>query len=464
MVFSSAVFLFFFLPITFLLNRILPWVRAKNWVLIGASLLFYAFGEPVYVCIMLLSVAVNYVLGRLAAGERRQAKISVLFALCFNLGMLGVFKYADFIIENINTALGTDIPQPHIALPIGISFFTFQALSYVVDVYREKELCQKSFEKLLLYISFFPQLVAGPIVKYKNIEHQLDKRTCSSSQTAKGLQRFTIGLSKKLFLANTMGQTADFIFSLGQDQVNMPIAWLGAICYTLQIYYDFSGYSDMAIGLGKVFGFSYKENFDYPYSAASIKEFWRKWHISLSTWFRDYLYIPLGGNRRGELRTGINKLIVFFTTGLWHGASWTFVLWGLIHGLFLVLESSRFFIITKNRTAGLIYTMLVVVTAFVLFRAETIGQAGFLIGQMYTGFHFEEKLMNLLLQQMTPLFIAALAAGIVCSQPVGKALKDRLSKTKGYEYAVCGLSLTLLVLCFLNLSASTFNPFIYFRF
>lgn len=464
MVFSSAVFLFFFLPIIFLLNRIPSYSRVKNWTLIVGSLLFYAFGEPVYVCIMLISVAVNYVLGRLAATEGRRAKIGIFVALCFNLGMLGIFKYTDFIIKNINSALGTMISQPHIALPIGISFFTFQAMSYVVDVYREKELCQKSFEKLLLYICFFPQLVAGPIVKYKDIQKQLDNRVCTSIQTAQGLQRFTVGLGKKLFIANTMGQTADFVFSLGDGQINMPIAWLGAVCYTLQIYYDFSGYSDMAIGLGKIFGFHYKENFNYPYSSKSIKEFWRRWHISLSTWFRDYLYIPLGGNRRGMWRTGINKLTVFFATGLWHGANWTFVLWGLVHGLFLVVESSRFFVITKNRIVGRIYTMLVVITAFVLFRAETVSQAGFFIGQMYTGFHFEKEVMNLLIQQLTPLFIVTLAAGILFSQPVGKALKERFSKRKVYEYAVCGLSLALLVLCFFNLSASTFNPFIYFRF
>ena len=436
MVFSSAVFLFFFLPLTFLTNRMLPGVRLKNAALILASLIFYAFGEPVYICIMLISVAVNYGLGLIAAKDGAAGKAGVWIAILFNLLMIGVFKYADFLVESLNALVdwfaGSGntffyIESPGISLPIGISFFTFQAMSYVIDVYREKEICQRSFFKILLYISFFPQLVAGPIVKFRDIEKELESRNCTNEETAMGIRRFVVGLAKKLLIANTMGQTADLIFAMPHGEINLLTAWLGAIAYALQIYYDFSGYSDMAIGLGKMFGFHFKENFMYPYSAASIQEFWRRWHISLSSWFRDYLYIPLGGNRKGPTRTAVNKFIVFFATGLWHGASWTFVAWGLIHGFFAVLEQSRFFLLKKlggktGLAAGRIYAMLVVVTAFVLFRAETFEQGFFIIGQMYGGFHFDAEAMALFFRQMTPDLLAAMAAGILFSQPVGPKL------------------------------------------
>ena len=478
MVFSSAVFLFVFLPLTFLTNRMLPGVRLKNAALILASLIFYAFGEPVYICIMLISVAVNYGLGLIAAKDGAAGKAGVWIAILFNLLMIGVFKYADFLVESLNALVGWFagsgntffyIEPPGISLPIGISFFTFQAMSYVIDVYREKEICQRSFFKILLYISFFPQLVAGPIVKFRDIEKELESRNCTNEETAMGIRRFVVGLAKKLLIANTMGQTADLIFAMPHGEINLLTAWLGAIAYALQIYYDFSGYSDMAIGLGKMFGFHFKENFMYPYSAASIQEFWRRWHISLSSWFRDYLYIPLGGNRKGPTRTAVNKFIVFFATGLWHGASWTFVAWGLIHGFFAVLEQSRFFLLKKlggktGLAAGRIYAMLVVVTAFVLFRAETFEQGFFIIGQMYGGFHFDAEAMALFFRQMTPDLLAAMAAGILFSQPVGPKLKKRIQEWTYGESVLYMGSLLLLIFCLLNLSAATFNPFIYFRF
>lgn len=478
MVFSSAVFLFFFLPLTFVINRLLPGMRLKNAALILASLIFYAFGEPVYIGIMLLSVAVNYVLGLAAAKEGAAGKAGVWIAVVFNLLMIGVFKYADFLVESLNdlaawlagSAAGSFyIEPPGISLPIGISFFTFQAMSYVIDVYREKDICQKNFSRILLYISFFPQLVAGPIIKFRDIEKELQARTCTSQETARGIRRFIAGLAKKLLIANTMGQTADLIFSMQEGQLSLPLAWLGAIAYALQIYYDFSGYSDMAIGLGRMFGFHFKENFIYPYSSASIQEFWRRWHISLSSWFRDYLYIPLGGNRKGPARAALNRLIVFFATGLWHGASWTFVAWGMIHGFFAVLEKSRFFLLKKipgkaGLAAGRIYAMLVVVTAFVLFRAETFGQGFFLIGQMYGGFSFDGESMALFLRQLTPDLLAAMAAGILFSQPVTPKLKEQIQKRRWGEPLMYAGSLLLLLCCILNLSAATFNPFIYFRF
>ena len=336
MVFSSAISLFFFVPIVFLLDRRLSNVDAKNTWLLLASLVFYSFGQVYYLPLLLLSVALNYVCGRLAAGK--YAKLGVTLAVIGGIGLLAVFKYADFAIRTVNALCGLHLPLTGIALPIGISFFTFQGLSYVIDVYREPKMVSHSFKKVLLYIAFFPQLIAGPIVKYHDVEQEIDSRRTTPQETALGIRRFICGLSKKLLLSNALGQMADTVFALPAGEIGMLAGWTGAICYTLQIYFDFSGYSDMAIGLGRMFGFHFRENFNYPYTATTIKEFWRRWHISLSGWFRDYLYIPLGGNRKGNARTWLNRFLVFFATGLWHGASWTFVLWGLWHGLFSVLD------------------------------------------------------------------------------------------------------------------------------
>ena len=315
---------------------------------------------------------------------------------------------------------------------------------------------------MLLYICFFPQLVAGPIIKYNDIRGELVSRTVCAEEAALGIRRFICGMAKKLLIANTMGGVADQIFAL--DDVNIALAWLGGLAYLFQIYFDFSGYSDMAIGLGRMFGFHYKENFNYPYVSASIKEFWRRWHISLSSWFRDYLYIPLGGNRKGRTRTWINKYIVFFATGLWHGANWTFVLWGLLHGTFSVLEDSGVIPASKwqkgkGRIIGHIYTMIVVTVAFVLFRADTVGQGFFMIKEMFIGFHFEPALRQEFLLQLSPMVILAFVLAVVLSMPVKEKLQNR--KTEGWAFAG---SLALLGLCILNLSAGTFNPFIYFRF
>ena len=336
MVFSSAISLFFFVPIVFLLDRRLSNMDAKNTWLLLASLVFYSFGQVYYLPLLLLSVALNYVCGRLAAGK--YAKLGVTLAVIGGIGLLAVFKYADFAIRTVNALCGLHLPLTGIALPIGISFFTFQGLSYVIDVYREPKMVSHSFKKVLLYIAFFPQLIAGPIVKYHDVEQEIDSRRTTPQETALGIRRFICGLSKKLLLSNALGQMADTVFALPAGEIGMLAGWTGAICYTLQIYFDFSGYSDMAIGLGRMFGFHFRENFNYPYTATTIKEFWRRWHISLSGWFRDYLYIPLGGNRKGNARTWLNRFLVFFATGLWHGASWTFVLWGLWHGLFSVLD------------------------------------------------------------------------------------------------------------------------------
>lgn len=458
MVFSSAIFLFIFLPVVFVLDRLLHGIRAKNILLLIASLIFYSFGQPVYLPLLLLSVALNYVCGLLAAGK--YPKLGVGIAVAGGIGLLAVFKYADFAIGTINHLFGISLPLTGIALPIGISFFTFQGLSYVIDVYRDRSVVSQSFVKVLLYISYFPQLIAGPIVKYHDIEKEIDQRRTTPRETALGIRRFICGLSKKLLLSNAMGQMADAVFALPAGEIGMFAAWMGAICYTLQIYFDFSGYSDMAIGMGRMFGFHFLENFDYPYTATTIQEFWRRWHISLSTWFRDYLYIPLGGNRKGKVRTWVNRVIVFFTTGLWHGANWTFVLWGLWHGLFSVLEDSGVVPVRrlKGRALGHVYTMLVVILGFTLFRAESLGQAGAMFAAMFTGVGLEWTGTMTVCSFLTPAFLLALILAVLLSFPTAKRLQP-----KNEAITLAG-AMALLVLCMLNLSAGTFNPFIYFQF
>lgn len=458
MVFSSAVFLFVFLPAVFLLDWLLPGIRAKNALLLIASLIFYAFGQPVYLPLLLLSVLLNYVCGRMAAGKH--ARLGVALAVIGGIGMLAVFKYADFLIGSLNSAFGLALPLTGIALPIGISFFTFQGLSYVIDVYRDRTVVSRSFVKVLLYIAYFPQLIAGPIVKYHDIEKEIDDRRTTPQETAHGIRRFICGLSKKLLLSNAMGRMADAVFTLPAGEIGMFAAWMGAICYTLQIYFDFSGYSDMAIGMGRMFGFHFQENFNYPYTATTIKEFWRRWHISLSTWFRDYLYVPLGGNRKGRGRTWVNRFLVFFATGLWHGASWNFVLWGLWHGTFSVLEDSGVLPVQRlrGRLAGRIYTLLVVVLGFTLFRADTLAQAGAMFSAMFTGVGLNWAGTAAVCALLTPSFLLCLLVSLLLSAPVAKRLEPKR------EWITLAGSLVLLVLCMLDLSAGTFNPFIYFRF
>ena len=344
MVFSSTIFLFFFLPLT-LLAYFVVGPRGRNLILLAASLLFYAWGETVYLLVMLFSIAANYLFGLLIDRAReRGSRGGTAFALAVatNLGLLGFFKYANFFVDNLNQVLPVlglapmDIGRVH--LPIGISFFTFQALSYIIDLYRNETAVQRSLLNFALYKALFPQLIAGPIVRYRDVAREIEQRTVSLDDFASGVQRFIIGLGKKVLIANVMGRAADTIFATPAETLPATLAWTGSIAFMLQIYFDFSGYSDMAIGLGRMFGFHFLENFNYPYIARSVREFWRRWHISLSTWFRDYLYIPLGGNRHGPVRTGANLLLVFLLCGLWHGASWTFLIWGVYHGIFLVLE------------------------------------------------------------------------------------------------------------------------------
>lgn len=468
MVFSSLTFLCVFLPVVLALYYVLPSLRARNMLLILVSLLFYAYGEPVYVLLMIGSIMINYIFGRLLETEKagwRKGFLAV--AVLVNLGLLAVFKYADMILRTWGQLMGREMVLPGLALPIGISFFTFQALSYVIDVYRREVEPQKNLWNVMLYISFFPQLIAGPIVKYHDIQEQIVRREADSREIAQGLRRFILGLSKKVLIANTMAVTADALFAAGPEEINILTAWTAAIAYLLQIYFDFSGYSDMAIGLGHMFGFRFLENFRYPYISGSIQEFWRRWHISLSTWFKEYLYIPLGGSRKGKLRTCLNKLIVFFCTGLWHGANWTFVLWGMWHGVFLLLEE----ILPVKKLPRVLahgYVLLVVCVGFVLFRADTIHQGFFMIGSMFAGWEFTPLQLAAFWEQMTPLFLVTLVLALWGSTPwLSKGAGFFLSKEGWKRPADCfgyGSSLFLLLLCMLSLSGGTYNPFIYFRF
>ncbi|NGM17407.1 MBOAT family protein [Eggerthellaceae bacterium zg-893] len=467
MVFSSLSFLCVFFPIVFALNLVLPSVRLKNALLLAASLLFYSFGEPVYVLLMVASSLANFGAGVLLGTSARR-KLVVGVAVVFNVGLLVAFKYADMIVSSLNALLGTSLPLPQMALPIGISFFTFQAMSYVIDVYRGEVEPQKSFFDVLLYISFFPQLIAGPIVKYHDIAREIGTRHASATDMACGLRRFCVGLAKKVLIANNMAVAVDYLYSVAPGDLNALAAWTAAVAYMMQIYFDFSGYSDMAIGLGRMFGFHYKENFNYPYVATTLQDFWRRWHISLSTWFREYLYIPLGGNRKGTARTMLNKLAVFFLCGLWHGASWTFVVWGLVHGAFLMLESV---VPVKRmpRVLGHLYCLLVVCLAFVLFRADSIGQAGAIIVQMFAGWDFSDASMVIAMRQLSPVFLTALVASLVAALPVRDVAARALDRC-GERARLCGIvlsyvaSIALLALCFLSLASGAYNPFIYFRF
>lgn len=476
MVFSSVIFLCLFLPIVLGGYYLLPKREAKNLWLIAASLLFYAFSGLWYVLLLLFSVFCNYLAGLFVSGRK-----GVLYvAVAVNLGVLGVFKYLTFLVRTVNQLPGVAIAVPSIVLPVGISFFTFQGLSYVIDVYRNERLKSTRFRDVLLYIALFPQLVAGPIVRYEDVADEIKSRRHTLEQLANGLRRFIIGLSKKLMIADVCGSVVTLIYSAKSSALDSRTAWLAAVCYLIQIYFDFSGYSDMAIGLGLCFGFHFKENFNYPYISASIQEFWRRWHISLSTWFREYLYIPLGGNRKGKAKTYRNKLMVFFCTGLWHGANWTFIIWGLWHGFFIVAEDAakKLFGLGKhgkNRQNPVetvlkhLYTLLVVLIGFVIFRADNMGQAFSMIGAMFSGIRASAQTGLLLAQCLTPLTMFALLFGLVGSTPVLPMVCRKAEQQTGSVYVCLRVlsyvgALILLLVDILHLSAASYVPFIYFQF
>ena len=469
MLFSSLVFIWYFLPAVFILYHLIPWKNGKNGVLLAASLFFYGWGEPKYIFLMLLSVSMNYLFGLWISVLSKKRIKQLVMALCLavNMGLLGYFKYFNFLGELVNYLLGNGtVAMREISLPIGISFYTFQALSYVIDVYRKDIGVQKNPFYLALYISFFPQLIAGPIVKYHDIEAQIAQRRCTLSMQAYGIKRFVYGLGKKVILANAFAQAADRIFALPGQDLGTAITWFAVAVYALQIYFDFSGYSDMAIGLGKMFGFHFMENFNYPYLSSSVSEVWRRWHISLSTWFREYLYIPLGGNRKGLFRTCLNLFIVFFATGLWHGASISFVLWGVYYGILVVAE--RLFLgkwLEKNpwKWVNHGYAMFAVLFGWMLFRAEHMSVAKELLINMFT---LKKGIYPIHMYADLRLFVL-MAVGVILCGPLQQcfpSLKARLYREDRVDAADVVMMGAILFYCTMLLVSNTYNPFIYFRF
>ena len=462
MVFSSIIFLFYFLPAILILYY-LSSKKHKNLVLFLGSLFFYAWGEPVYVSILLLSTAFNYFMGMVLEQTPKSKKKSVLVInVIINLAFLVFFKYTNFLIDTVNLILPHDIPTLKITLPIGISFFTFQAMSYVIDVYRGTAKAQKKYVDFATYITLFPQLIAGPIVRYNSIDEQLSKRRETIEGFTMGVATFTAGLAKKVLLANNIGMLWENISSTAVTEISVLTAWLGVVAYAFQIYFDFSGYSDMAIGLGRMFGFEFEKNFNYPYISRSITEFWRRWHISLSTWFKEYVYIPLGGNRLGKKRMYLNLFIVWTLTGVWHGAGMNFVFWGVYYALILIFEKG-FLMKYLEKIPGIIrnaYTMMLVLIGWVLFASANFTQAMSYIGAMFgrnaAGFSDDFFIYNL------SSYKVLLIVSLLSATPLPKKIWEKISKHRiSYTFVAVIISL---ILCVAYLIDSSYNPFLYFRF
>ena len=470
MLFSSLVFLWFFLPAAVFLYYLAPGRNAKNIVLFAASLICYGWGGPRYLLLVLLTALLCYAAGLCldAAGERTALKkLSVGVFVLITLGILGYFKYYNFFAATAGRLAGKELfPLRDIVLPLGISFYTFQAISYVVDVYRGKSPAQKNLFHMALYLFLFPQILSGPIIKYHQVAGQLTNRNETISMQFYGIKRFVYGLAKKVLLANTFGQSVDYIMGVPSGQMGTLTAWLAVILYTLQIYYDFSGYSDMAIGLGRIFGFYYEENFNYPYLSSSITEFWRRWHISLSTWFRDYLYIPLGGNRKGLGRTCVNLFIVFLATGLWHGASMTFIIWGIYHGLFILSERLWLKkVLDRNPVKFLnhLYAMVVVVFGWLLFRAPSMTYAIDLAKAMIRP---SKGLWNAGLFANNKILFLAVLGILLCGpvQALFPRFRNHIFDEENVSYGDIAVMIVLLFLSTMVVVSSTYTAFIYFQF
>lgn len=470
MIFSSIFFVFAFLPVTLILYYLVPF-KMKNFVLLIFSLIFYAWGEPVYVLLMLFSIVINFISGLeletyLESGEQRKAKIACIVTVIVDLGVLGFYKYFGFLIENLNAVLPFEIPYHQLALPIGISFYTFQTLSYVIDVYWGKVKAQHNLIDFGAYVSMFPQLIAGPIVRYSDVEKQLRRRNISAAKFGDGAMWFLQGLGKKVLLANNMGSVYESIAALGASNTSVLTAWIGCFAYTMQIYFDFGGYSDMAIGLGKMLGFDFVKNFDYPYTAKSITEFWRKWHISLSSWFKEYVYIPLGGNRVGTAKAIRNLMIVWALTGLWHGAAWNFIFWGLYYGIILCIEK---YILKGGleRLPGFvrhIYTMVLVMLGWVLFFSPSLGSALSYMGTMFgiggsglfdmTGFYY-----------LKGSLILGIFSAVSCTPFIYVRFSRLFRAKEKYKQILCAAAYAgIFVISTAYLVNATYNPFLYFRF
>ena len=463
MLFSSITFLYYFLPCVLAAYFIAP-KRWRNAVLLGFSLFFYGWGEPRYLIFMIAAILQGYLFGRLMERYRDHARAFLAASLIFSLGLLGVCKYADFFLENLGRLTGHSLPLLKIALPIGISFYTFQILSYVIDVYRGEVPAQKSLIALGAYISMFPQLIAGPIVRYSDIRKELKDRRHTLEGAASGAVRFVCGLSKKVLFANTLGELSKLCRASGEQSV--LLVWLYAVSFTLQIYFDFSGYSDMAIGLGRVFGFRFMENFRYPYIASSVTDFWRRWHISLSTWFRDYLYIPLGGNRVSKGRWIFNILAVWAATGFWHGAAWNFILWGLFYGLLLIIEKlwlGR--LLEKAGPFRHVYVLLAVILGFVLFDAPGLREAAATVGALFGfgGLPAVNEISLYYLKSFGPLLVLSALGATPLPAMACKRLRG-LFGGRLWEAARPAAAAVLLLICTAFLVDGSFNPFLYFRF
>lgn len=469
MLFSSMSFIYVFLPIV-LFFYLVSKKDLHNPILLLASIIFYAWGEPRYLAIMLLTIILNYCGAICIEKYPNKKKISLVITIFSNLGFLIYFKYFNFLIENCNNLFHSNLEPLNIIMPIGISFYTFQAISYLIDVYREECKAQRDIYKLALFICLFPQLIAGPIVKYHDIADQIESREVTFDKVSIGVKRFIIGLSKKILIANTMGAIVDKIFVQDPHNFSHAVAWLGSIAYTFQLYFDFSGYSDMAIGLGLIFGFKFMENFNYPYISKSITEFWRRWHISLSTWFKQYVYIPLGGNRVGKIMTLRNLGIVFLLTGIWHGAEWTFVLWGIWHGIFIVIEKSFNIKEFESKTHSLgvtilrhLYCISIFLIGWVIFRADNIKYAFDYLMSMFGILQLNsDKFLYSWAYYVDKYEIIIFVAAILCCMPIFKNMifiENKFIKSL--------VNIWLLIMFFLStitIASSTYNPFIYFRF
>lgn len=456
MIFSSLTFIFVFLPIFLLAYFIAP-SKIKNIVLLAFSLLFYSWGEPIYILLLLLSSVVDfsngYFINKFKA-DKRKKKFFLILSIIINLSLLAIFKYSNFIISNLNI-FGIKITGFNIMLPLGISFFTFQTMSYSIDVYRGNIKYEKNFINFMTYVCMFPQLVAGPIVRYSDISKELQKREHSFKNFSEGIFRFLTGLFKKVLIANYMGLIFDLI-TKNTSSISLATAWIGAICYTFQIFFDFSGYSDMAIGLGKMLGFNYPENFNYPYISKSITEFWRRWHITLSVWFKDYVYIPLGGNRVSKKRHIFNLFLVWFLTGLWHGASWNFVIWGLYFFVLLILEKYLFSKIKIPNFLAHIITLFLIIISWVIFAFDDLNVLTTYLGKMFVNKSIVDNSTIFFLKNYIILFIVA----IICSTPIIKKLKPK----KYFKPLIVVVYLFLFIITIASLVSDSYNPFLYFRF
>lgn len=466
MVFSSTIFLCVYLPLVLLGYYICP-KKGRNLFLLIASLVFYAWGEPKYVFLMIFSILVNYIFGRLMDKHRenkKRLKLMLVLSVVIDLGLLSVFKYTDFIITNVNAIFGANFDLLNIALPIGISFYTFQAMSYTIDVYRDDVRVQKNLIDFGMYITMFPQLIAGPIVRYADVQDQLADRSVTTADFSEGIMRFVVGLGKKVLLANQMGAVWSEIYALGGD-VSALMAWTGAIAYTFQIYFDFSGYSDMAIGLGRMFGFKFPENFRYPYQSVSITDFWRRWHITLSTWFKEYLYIPLGGNRRGLARQALNLLIVWSLTGFWHGAGWNFVLWGLYYFVILFIEK-LFLLKALDKLPKFfrhVYALLLIIIGWVIFASDDVSVLLPFLGSMFGANGAVGGMDVYTLLTKAALLVICCIASTELPKKLFLSAAGAMNEKAAFTLKSV-LTIALLALSMILLIGDSYNPFLYFRF